>query len=447
MTLRVLFFVQHFYPSPEIGAKRPTELARRFLARGNHVDVITAGSASPARDPDGDLSALRIFSVPIPSDLTSEAWARIKRVSWRRRSNKPPAAQAINGAGVSAAHIEQPRQRGLFIRWFLSFEGLFSGLKSWTIACAPTVWSALRNNCYDLVVTSCPPVNTALLIRIMRSLRAGNFHWVLDLRDPFATTAAPAYSSKARSLLEEWAERSCFQDCDAIVVASPGMQADIVRRFPGLQAKVHVVYNGFDGVPMVPPDVPAGLPLRLLSAGTIYLNRDPSALLDALTLAISNGRLPRNAFHVTFLGKCESPSREVLQEWVNARGLADTVSVAGTVAPTEVERYLLQAHVLVNFAQNQHLMIPAKTYEYMASGRETLTITEADSETARIVRRALCGPVAPPDPTTLSRILVDLYVRYIERRQRYVPNAEAVQEFSRDNQCARFLSICDGLTS
>lgn len=446
--MRVLFFVYHFHPSPEIGAKRPSEMARRFLLDGRSVDVIHAGTVGPsdARDAGGTQYCSQRRGVPVPPNFVSEAWRFIKRRILRSGYSKPGSGPdtAVSGHSSEPKPPQRPVRR-FPVRWYLSMESLFGGLKLWTAACVFPVLSAIRKNAYDVVVTSAPPMNTALVIWMLRLAPVRRFRWILDLRDPFVTPPSPESSSALRSFLEAAAERACFRSCDVIVVASPGLKADIERRHPDFSAKVHVVYNGYDGQPSFEPPYPPPGPLRLLAAGTIYLNRDPRPLLDAVAIARSKLRSSAEPFRVTILGRCEYPTESELREWISRRSLADAVDVVGAVPPDEVSRYVDDSHVLINFAQGQKMMIPAKTYEYMASGKETLTITEPDSDTAEVVRRAQCGPISLPVAEELSEALLALHDKYIVRGTRHVPQDQAVEQFARSRQLEILLSIAGSM--
>jgi starch synthase len=47
--------------------------------------------------------------------------------------------------------------------------------------------------------------------------------------------------------LSSWAERSAFEDADAVIAVSEGMRRDILRSYPSIDpARVEVVYNGID---------------------------------------------------------------------------------------------------------------------------------------------------------------------------------------------------------
>jgi len=445
MMMRFLFFVEHFYPSREIGAKRPSEMAKHLIARGHRVEVLCARTTAPWDDTQRQgLASCKITQVPMPIKLAPillKAWKSLKsKVARRPAQARTDASRAPQVATVA----EQVSPLSTLRRWYFSLEALYCGRKLWAIACIPPAWFGLRAPQCDIVITSCPPMNTALVVRLIRALGSRRFRWIVDLRDPFMALPHPSNTSAFRTVLERWAERVCLSDCNAIVVASPGMERDIKARLPLVASKIRVVYNGYDGDARMPEVLKLGDSLKLLSAGTIYLQRDPRPLLDGIKLALASG-LPADAFHLTFLGNCENPSRETLLQWIAERNLSHAVVVHAVVPPSEVDQFIQRVHVLVNFAQGQHMLIPAKTYDYMASGREVLTLTDHDSETARIVAQAACGPLALPEAAAVSEVLLDLYRRYIKNGETYSPNVAAIRAFSRNYQNTQMLSICEAL--
>jgi glycosyltransferase involved in cell wall biosynthesis len=439
--MRFLLFVQHFYPSREIGAKRPSEMAKHLIAQGHQVDVLCARTSAPWDEIQrASLASCAITQVPVPikfAPMLLKAWKALKAKVSRRRAQPRDERYLVNTS-------KQATQVGTLRRWYFSFEALYCGLKLWAVACIPAAWFSLKKVKNQIVITSCPPMSTALVIRLIRALGSRRVRWIIDLRDPFMSPSHPSSTSALRTGLERWAERACLSDCDVIVAASPGIERDIKARLPALAGKIRVVYNGYDGQARLSEVRHLGSTLKLLSAGTIYLQRDPRPLLDGIKIALASG-LPSDAFHLTFLGNCENPTRDTLLQWIADRGLSHAVSVHAAVPPSEVEQFMQRVHVLVNFAQGQEALIPAKTYDYMASGKEVLTITEQDSETARIVTQATCGPVVLPDATAVAGVLLHLYQRYITNGETYSPNIAAISAFSRDHQNAQMLRICEAL--
>jgi glycosyltransferase involved in cell wall biosynthesis len=454
--MKILFFVQHFYPSREIGAKRPSEMAAFFLAQGHSVDVLCATETTPwNKRHEQMLAKARITQVPVPADLIAGTWKMVKKVI--RPAGRPTSAASNNGGGALAdarAFTQTRDARRVFFakRWFFSMEALWCGLKAWSARCVPRAISLLRNNRYDVVINSCPPMSTALAMLFARPFATQKFFWVIDLRDPFMYRAIGSNNTWLRQALERWAERKCYRQCDLITVASPGLGADVAARHPDVAHKVHVIYNGFDSQQRQPAtegkSATATEPntVKLLFAGTMYLNRDPRPLCEAIGIAIERHGMPRDAIHLTLLGIFESPTRDALQKWLDERELSHAVTLLDAVSPQEVERFVDAADVLINFAQAQKMMIPAKTYDYMASGKETITITEEDSETAKVVRKVRGGPVAPQDADALALALVDLYRRYIVRREPFAPDVAAIAEFARQRQSENMLERIATLT-
>jgi len=440
--MNILFFVQHFFPSREIGARRPSEMAKYFIQHDITVEVISSTKQLTGDDANLDsLSSIPITPVPVPPDLISNVWRAIKPLLPQRSEPKHAAAPIhhLNATAIAAIDHETALQR--LKRWYFSFESLFCGLKLWTLVCIPKLWTHLRKSKYDFVINSCPPMNTALLTRLFRRFAKHRFIWIIDLRDPFISPPQRTNASALRSALESLIENLCLKNCDAIVASSPGIARDIITRRPYLKNKISVIYNGYEGSPKVPQPPAQSKTLTLLSAGTIYYNRDPRPLLDALALAISEGGFPKTAFKLILLGNCENPSTQTVQEWISMRGLDDTVQLQSAVPPQAVQVYIDRSHLLVNFAQGQQKLIPAKTYEYMASGKESLTITESDSETAKVVIATACGPVVPANADAMKSVLLDRYKHYIENQGIFTLNTEAVREFARAEQNRKMLLL------
>ena len=446
--MKILFFVQHFYPSREVGAKRPSEMAGYFLAQGHSVDVLSATEATPWNKRHQEMLAkARITRVAVPPDLIASTWKAIKKVM---RPAKGPGSAGGGGGATSDAHAftETRDARQVFFakRWFFSMEALYCGLKVWAARCVPRAISLLKNDHYDVVINSCPPMSSALATLLARPFAKRKFFWVVDLRDPFIARPIVSNRSWLGNALEHWAERECYRKCDLITVASPGLGADVAARHPDVAHKVHVVYNGFDGAQKQPAiagkSATGGDPntVKLLFAGTMYLGRDPRPLCEAIGIAIARHGMPLDAIHLTLLGIFESPTRGALQAWLDERQLSHAVTLLDAVSPQEVDRFVDAADVLINFAQSQKMMIPAKTYDYMASGKETITITEEDSETANVTRKVRGGPVAPQDAEALALALVDLYRRYIQRREPFAPDVAAIAEFARQRQSESMLA-------
>jgi hypothetical protein len=227
----------------------------------------------------------------------------------------------------------------------------------------------------------------------------------------------------------------------AVTTASPGIAAALRDAYPQHAAKMHVVLNGFDGEPLAPV-LQTGHRLNILFAGILYTNRDPFPFLEALERLLARPGVDASRVTVRFVGNCESYRGQSLAEWLKNRRAARVVQLVSEVAPEELKPFINEATVLLNFAQGQRGLIPAKTFEHLASGRELLAVCEADSDTGRLLD-SVRGSVRlnPGDQAALDAALVDLYQRHVVDGAPRVPSPEDVRRYSRSGQNQLFMRV------
>ncbi len=64
--------------------------------------------------------------------------------------------------------------------------------------------------------------------------------------------------------------------------------------------------------------------------------------------------------------------------------LSEMVKLHPPVPRTHVRRLIRDDFVLLSFANAQPLQVPGKTYDYLATGRRILAMTERDGATADV---------------------------------------------------------------
>lgn len=438
MAKRVLIVSYHFYPDSEIGARRVSELARSLCEQGVEVVVLSARSRRYIRsDPALALSlpGLRVISVPVPPKLLPGLLKAVKRLRPGRGRAPAPSAPAPS----EAAGGESWRAR--LRRYYLSLEWLVDDKKAWAALAALRLWG-LRGR-FDAVISSGPPMTGHIATWLARpALRCP---WIMDLRDPWyyekdwRSEVQSGFSRSVNAALE----RSCARSADHIVTTTPGLAAILRERYPEQGDSVRVIYNGFgQTLPLGEP--PAGA-LRLLYAGTLYYNRDPFPLLNALAALVRQPGVDRARVSMELVGNCGSWGGIDIARWAREHDLADVIRVKPPVPAGQVPELMKQANVLVNFAQGQPNQIPAKMFDYIASGREMLLITESHSDSAGLALEAGCARVVEPgNEAALQETLRQLYRDYVESPRPPQLDAARQRLFSRDVQNERFVDLLEG---
>lgn len=442
MDRRALILSYHFYPDPAVGARRISELALAMRDEGWELDVV---AASPPRGapPDPGLAdrvrGLKVRRVPVPPKVSPPMLRALRGLGLSWGGNAAAADQAPPGTPGSGAARPRPLRKAKHL--YHSLEALFDARKLWTMLAGLRVATLRPGGRVDLVISCGPPMCVHLPAALAR--RRFGARWVIDLRDPWMgnTSSRPELMTGPRVALEGMAERFCMGRVDRVVCASPGTRRDVLDRYPALADRTEVILNGFDGEARPGPERPRGR-LTLLFAGMIYFNRNPFPLLEALRALLSEPDVERDKVTFDLVGGVAAWRGRSVAAWAQENGLADRVRIRPAVASGEVRDLMEEADVLVNFAQGQPRQIPAKTFEYLAAGREMLLISEPDSDSSALLREVGAGRVVPPDdPRAMRDTLRALYDAYVVRREPYVPPAERIERHSRRAQNRRYLDL------
>jgi hypothetical protein len=424
----VLIISYHFYPSSEIGARRPTALARFLVDKGVRVTVVSAFGGQDIVPGSQVLPGVMAVPVRKPPRIFTEMMIRLKRKLSRANTSAAPQG------GSSPASPSTPVASSTFLAkirdTYFRLSNFIDDYKSWGRRAYTAAVREGRNHPPTLVFSSSPPPSV-LLVGAFTARRLGVPH-IVDLRDPWTDMMAQLYPNRRIELaferkIEGWVMRS------AAAITSTGNRVIqlLIRRQPELTPKTFVVRNGYDEtVRQIAPD--SGGRLSILFAGELYLNRDPFPLLQALERLLSRPEVDSSRVRMTFMGRKTEYAGKSFKDWLQGKRCAAVVQFVPPQRPEVVADATLESTVVLNLAQHQPLSIPAKTFEHLASGRENLLLCEDDSESAQLVaniRGVL--QVDPQNIESLDRVLEDLYHRHVIQGLLRAPAQQDVAGFSR----------------
>jgi glycosyltransferase involved in cell wall biosynthesis len=417
-----------------IGARRVAELAKSLRDCGAKVSILGARA-------DGDSGVDQSLAATLTGIETVTAWKGIafvdKTYKWAKGL-----WNGVRSAGITAVSPSRPPE-GVASRSkirklrdaYIHVHCALDRRKQWAFwALLRSVWLGLRSGRFHMVIASAPP-SAAFVVGYMHcKLFSSTF--IMDLRDPWLFELA-----RVRARIESPLERACVAAAATVVCASPGIAKDLASRRPEYAAKFEVVYNGYD---RLLPSSSRSAPntLTMLFAGALYAGRDPFPFLRALYELISQDGIERGRIRVQFVGSCHWFGNESVLAWVDKHDLSDVVQILGMLSSKALDEMFKDADVLINFSQNQHLAIPAKTFEYLGSTKEILLIAENGSDTAGVLREAKRGIIVEPtDDAALKDALETLYRRYVVGDFFAKPDLAASAAFSRERQNGRYVKI------
>ncbi len=376
-----------------------------------------------------------VIAIPVkqPRRVLIDAAVLLKQSMFGEK-RQAPSAGAVRAP--SALRRALSRARRLFFRCLYFIDDQ----KRWGWRAARAAQRAGKRFQARLVVASAPP-NTLLLSGALAA-RWLRVPYIADMRDPWTDAINYAHPERRMELrllrlLEAWTLRS------ATAITSTGATVTklLAARYPDTREKLHLVRNGFDEEIQQAPASTGGR-LVMLFAGDLYFGRDPFPLLEALEHLLHQPGIDPSRISLTFMGSVEEYGGRSLREWLRGKRAAAVVQIRPNVPQWEVTEAVAGSTLLLNIAQQQHLSVPAKTYEHLASGREILLICEHDCETAQVVA-GISGinQVDPRTPGALKDALLELYRRHVLEGRLRAPSKEEALRFSRSVANERFWAV------
>jgi glycosyltransferase involved in cell wall biosynthesis len=338
-----LLLVSYYYaPSPLVGAKRFSFLAREFTRMGFDVHVIT----NDVRD---TRHGREDHSLPLAGTI-----------------HRCAASVEVPLKGESVLH----KMANAVLRRVLAPVGFDY---FWARAATRKALEVARKLPPGVVIATSPP-HSALIAgaRIARRLR---WPLILDYRDPWSAYDWP---QSHRNWLTQWLgaqmEARLVRASAARVLNTPDMRGWFEESFPAaITARNFVVPNGFDAVPAATAPSASGR-IDIVHAGDIYGSRSLVSLLRAVERLCV--RHPARPIHVTSYGALPAAEWQRIREAGLERFVEDRPRIPFNALFAELQR----AHVLLAVvSEHMTYSTPYKIYDYMAAGRPILGLAPRDA--------------------------------------------------------------------
>lgn len=212
--------------------------------------------------------------------------------------------------------------------------------------------------------------------------------WVADYRDPIVGNPfrrATGIPGMADRLLNS----QFFATADLLVAVTDYGRQAWIGRFPEVESKSAVIWNGFDPEETILPMPIPTRPYRLISHfGSFYGGRNPVIPLESALRLVRRGSLNPARFRFRLVGALEPEIRarhnELFQELTNLGCL----ELEPVVPRAQALHDMMESDSLLLADNNQAAIghtVPAKLFEYIRVGRPILALTVQDSPVDRIL--------------------------------------------------------------
>ena len=397
MADKLLLIACHFPPGGGIQVQRALSLAKYLPQNGFEVHVLTTRYPQvPYYDPGllrhipESVKVHRTWSLEPPFHIRKRIWSLFgsARGSSGKASQKPAAQPGVKQylRGVVTRRLTPDPQR----LWY-----------PFAMHCADRL---IERESIRYVLVTAPPFSTFLIGNELKKRHPG-ISLVSEFRDEWLDYFLNTFGFRDETVRRRAAEieRDTVERSDTIVAVTPTALRAIRRRYVDQpKAKFRLIPNGYD------PEAFAGfLPRRhnagrivITFTGTVYQPSSPAAFLDALD------RLPdevRMRFETRFVGRIAGEMDPAIFQ--NRRS---EVKLLGFVHQEQAFRYMEETDYLL-LPWNDHLNVPGKLYEYLATNKPVIALVPPGSDSHRLLEDSgLARIIDPEDDVALARTLMKI---------------------------------------
>lgn len=393
---RMLLVTYFFPPLAGGGVPRPLKLAKYLPAFGWAPHVLTVRDGFWSATDETPLAELGpeviVHRTPIvmPGQI-------LKRVLGRGNASGAPAAHTEGTLGIVGRMKDVLRKVAYvpdeFVGWlpFAVREGV----------------RITEREGMEAVLSTSPPATAHLVGWGVAALTG--LPWIADFRDPWTRNPGFQHGRGLRGTLERRLERGVLAAATRIVTMTEAHREEILAEHrawidPG---KIRPIPNGFDPEDFLGAQVPPSLEphedvFRVVYTGGWLDDRSPRVFFDALARYLASaGPSP---IEVIIAGTEQSGVRE---EAARA-GVLPWVRLAGHLLAREtcaLQRSADALLLVLDAPGYRETRIPGKTYQYLASGRPILALTQEGilSDLLRKTGGALIA--SPRDPAQVALAL------------------------------------------
>lgn len=327
---------------------------------------------------------------------------------------------------------------------------------SWALAGIPAGLRAIRRY-RPKILWSTYPIATAHLIGYVLH-RITGIPWVADFRDPMIEEdvvtgqrwPGDPFLWKARGAIERRAVRSS-DACVFVTAGARQLYADRYGEIP--DSRWHLIPNGYDEDVFARAEVGrpqlsrSDEPITLLHSGVLYPtpDRDPRAFLGAIGVLKRAGTVSARVLNVVLRA---SGSEELYRRLIAEADIADIVHLAPSIGYQEAITEMLTVDGLLLFqGRDSNPAIPAKFYEYLRAKRPIFAMVDSEGETARALREASVGMLAPLDVQSIIESQLSLFLHAVKAGTFAIAGEEMIARHSRQAQAEQLARVFDRIVA
>ncbi len=396
---QLLLIAYNFPPLTTSGMYRAYQFAKYLPRHGWRPLVVSVDPASLQHTgplDEGPLAAMN-GEIVVSQARAFEPMASLAR--WRARLPGAGKSQAFPGGsvapgGTAGADGGGKSNGASWKDWLTDWISLPDRQSGWIWPAYRAAMRLIRDETVHAIVSTSPPPSGHLAALLLA--RRTGLPWIADFRDPWIGN--PYHKVRSSGFLDPadaWMEKRVVRSATRVIANTEELRLRFEERYPSLASRFVTISNGFDGEEIMPRSRRTSKePFRIIHAGTLYGQRDPTPVVRALERMCDRGDLRPGEFELVLLGSAEGRSDTVTS--LLRSPLADRIRVEPQVARLEALQRLADSDLLLLIQVGTTLQVPRKLFEYLAIGKPMLALV-TEGATENLIRREELGRAVHPD--------------------------------------------------
>lgn len=303
---------------------------------------------------------------------------------------------------------------------FFLFRNVFNELNRWfALPDSRFGWSpfaisegrkAIKNRSVKMIYSSSPP-NIAHLVAMKLHQETG-LPWIADFKDMWADYPHSLPTQWHRRKMQNWEEKIVTKASRVITINS-AITNDFQKRYPTISSEhFTTLLHGYDPLEFQGLSRQPSSKFTIVHTGSFYEPRQiPDYFFKALATFLNEKPEYKEKIDILLVGTLTGRQRKLIDDLQ----LNSVIKLVGSVNRREAIQYQINADVLlllVGEGPRSELVLPAKTWEYLASGRPILCMTPP-GVTADLIKKHNAGiVVSPQDINGIKQAIENFYSQY-----------------------------------
>ncbi len=448
---RVLIVAYYFPPVAASGAMRPLGFCRNLAEYGWQPQVITTTPECvyPSHQVDPKLgervpASVPVMRVPYVDRLQQLLQARDLFRGMGRKTVSPERGMKAD-AMSSPGNPETTRSslKDLLLDWAFAFPDRQCG---WQMPAVRQAQVTAEKDVPDVIFATGGPWTSFLIGDTLA--KHFNCPLVLDYRDPWNCNPYYSFTSDVLTRKSRTTEARICQAASHVIANTEELRERLVAEYGNLRDRCTWIPNGFDREVLTPEQVSPGptdvsstsLGYELCHFGTVYGKRTPRVLLQAVWELFQAGQLQPETIRLRFVGGWDTTDRDCERYAVDLEKqgfLRREPPVSHAACMREMQR----SSVLLVLQPDSPLQVPAKIYEYVATGRPLLLIG-GEGATANLVARHALGISSVNEVARIKVLLSELATG---KQKLLPPDAVCVNRFDYRSLTKELAAVLDSV--